>query len=168
METGPTTRKRRENPSDHSQQPLELWIGCRFEAIRLLVFCTWQSQDFGVGTGDFNPMSEEEASVRIPKLDKEVRDGEVNTATAILSLKGPCQGLGDIYLACVATAGLGQCRSLRASFEKCCHENKEESLRYLNMIGTQVCPDEEDKELCAALVLNQQIMLQAYPPSDQK
>ncbi len=94
------------------------------------------------------------------------RDQEINIAAAILSLSGPCRSVGDIYLACVATAGLGQCRHLRASFENCAKATAAESKEYLGIVGEMNCPPEEkDKELCAALLVNQQLMIQLAAPS---
>ena len=33
------------------------------------------------------------------------RESEIQTAAAVLSTQGPCRQVGDVYLACVATAG---------------------------------------------------------------
>lgn len=97
------------------------------------------------------------------------RDQEINIASAILSLSGPCRSVGDIYLACVATTGLGQCRHLRASFEQCAKATAAESKEYLSVIGEMNCPpDEKDKELCAALLVNQQLMMQLAGPSTKQ
>lgn len=89
------------------------------------------------------------------------RDQEIKTAAAILSLSGPCRAVGDIYLACVATAGVGQCRHLRASFEQCAKATAPGSKEYLGMLGELNCPpDEKDKELCAAHLVNTQLLMQ--------
>jgi hypothetical protein len=94
------------------------------------------------------------------------RDEEINTAAAILSLSGPCRGVGDVYLACVATAGLGQCRHLRASFEQCAKATASGSKEYLGMLGElNSPPDEKDKELYAAQMVNRQLMAQFYSSS---
>jgi len=85
------------------------------------------------------------------------RQQELDTAAAFLSLSGPCRQVGDVYLACVATAGLGMCRHLRASFEQCAKVTREESLSQLQLIGQQQCSKEKDKEQCAA-----QLVLQHY------
>lgn len=89
------------------------------------------------------------------------RDQEINTAAAILSLSGPCRAVGDVYLACVATAGLGQCRHLRAAFENCAKSTADDSKEYLEMVGDLNCPpDEKDKAFCAAKLINRQLMMQ--------
>lgn len=85
---------------------------------------------------------------------------ELDTATAILSLSGPCRNIGDIYLTCVATRGLGQCRPLRAGFESCAKETANNSRTMLGTIGAQMFPDaekEEDQALEAARMINRQL-----------
>ena len=93
-----------------------------------------------------------------------LREAEIQTASAILSIGGPCRAIGDVYLTCVATAGLGQCRHLRASFEDCAKSTMEGSRAYLQTIGDQWCKDEDDKTFCASQLVNQQLMMQAYEP----
>mmetsp|Transcript_426 Transcript_426/g.586 ORF Transcript_426/g.586 Transcript_426/m.586 type:complete len:136 (-) Transcript_426:413-820(-) len=93
---------------------------------------------------------------------------EINTAAAILSIAGPCRALGDVYLTCVAIAGLGECRHLRATFEQCAKASQESSRGYLDMIGSQWCEDKDDKVFCAAQMVNQQLMMQAYEPKQNE
>ena len=107
-----------------------------------------------------------EIKIELPNLDPEVRDSEVATATTFVSINGPCRGFGNVYLACVAKS-CGALSTLREKFESCCNEYKEESLSNLKVIGTSICPEEEDKELCAALVINQQTMMQLEPNRNQ-
>lgn len=98
------------------------------------------------------------------------RQQEIETAVAFLSISGPCKSRGDIYLACVATAGLGMCRHLRASFEQCARNNPS-SIAYLKEIGNRMCSEvqEENNErmLCAARIVNQQYM-PPHPPQQQQ
>jgi hypothetical protein len=98
------------------------------------------------------------------------RDAEINTAAAILSLPGPCRAVGrDVYLACVATAGLGQCRHLRAQFEECAKATASGSKEYLGMLGElNSPPDEKDKELYTAQMINRQLMAQLYASSSNE
>lgn len=89
------------------------------------------------------------------------REQEIDTAAAFLSISGPCWQQGNIYLACVATAGLGMCRHLRASFEQCAKAKRELSIRQLEVIGKEqqnLCGKEDDKTHCAARLVLQQYM----------
>lgn len=99
-------------------------------------------------------------------------DQEITTAVAYLSSTGPCQGFGDLYLTCVATAGLAMCRSLRAEFERCSKAQQAVSVQVLQDLGEQLCrhiPDkggatataDRERLLCAANLMNQQLM-QSY------
>ena len=93
------------------------------------------------------------------KLDKaaEMRNAEINTAAAVLSLSGPCRQVGDVYLACVATAGLGMCRSLRYNFEQCAKATSEESKEMLAGIGNQMfgyVENQDEQLLQAARMIN--------------
>lgn len=93
-----------------------------------------------------------------PVIDLEQK--EIQTASAILSLSGPCRNAGDIYLACVATSGLGMCRSLRASFEHCSKDTAQKSQDMLRTIGAELCPDANsvhEQTLCAARMINEQL-----------
>lgn len=87
------------------------------------------------------------------------RQQEIDTAAAFLSIAGPCYQAGNIYLACVATAGLGMCRHLRAAFEQCAKAHQETSRERLANIGQERCAGQEDKVQCAA-----RIVLQHYMP----
>lgn len=85
---------------------------------------------------------------------------ELDTASAILSLSGPCRNIGDVYLTCVATRGLGQCRPLRADFESCAKETAKNSRAMLGSIGRSMFPDagnEKDQALAAARMINRQL-----------
>jgi hypothetical protein len=68
--------------------------------------------------------------------------------------------VGDLYLTCVATAGLGMCRSLRAQFELCAKANQESSMQMLQELGREICSHVPEKEqlLCAADLINRQLM----------
>ena len=55
--------------------------------------------------------------------EAELQRREISTAAAVMSISGRCRQIGDVYLTCVATAGLGMCRSLRANFERCAKGN---------------------------------------------
>lgn len=94
------------------------------------------------------------AAVAAPNASSQAPDvqqqQEIDTAAAFLSLSGPCRQVGDVYLACVATAGLGQCRHLRASFEQCAKRSREESIAQLQLIGGEQFPNEKNKSLRAA------------------
>jgi hypothetical protein len=91
-------------------------------------------------------------------------ENEIRTATAFISTSGPCRGIGDIYLTCVATAGLGMCRSLRGQFEQCTKDMELTSRDMLNEFGAELCrhlpPNGSDRPLCAANLINQQLMQQ--------
>jgi hypothetical protein len=103
-------------------------------------------------------------------------DSDVTSAAAYLSSTGPCQGFGDLYLTCVATAGLGMCRSLRGQFEQCAKAQHDASVKLLHELGSQLCPHittennggngsdienrrlDRERLLCAANLMNQQLM----------
>jgi hypothetical protein len=88
-------------------------------------------------------------------------ENDIQTATAFLSTTGPCRAVGDLYLTCVATAGLGMCRNLRAEFERCTRDTQPLSRQLLRELGDQLCRQhaaEEDRWLCAADLVNQQLM----------
>ena len=91
---------------------------------------------------------------------EDIQQEVLDTASAILSISGPCRQIGDIYLACVATKGLGQCRPLRAGFEGCAKENATNSMAMLGSIGSQMFPDasnEKEQTLMTAQMINQQL-----------
>ena len=90
---------------------------------------------------------------------------EIDTAAAFLSLTGPCQQAGHVYLACVATAGLGMCRHLRASFTQCTVAHAAASRERLQGIGQERCSssNDNDKTLCAARIVLRHYM--PRPPS---
>lgn len=89
----------------------------------------------------------------------QLRAQEVDTASAFLSIEGPCRQVGNVYLACVATAGLGMCRSLRADSEACAKDTRLEAREQLTMIGQRNCEGSDDPQLCAA-----QMALRHYLP----
>ena len=110
------------------------------------------------------------ASQQAPS-EAELRQREISTAAAVLSISGPCRQVGDIYLTCVATAGLGMCRSLRATFEQCAKQTAENSTSMLRGLGDQVCAHvegEDEKLLCAANMVNAQLMRGYGPPGGQQ
>ena len=84
-------------------------------------------------------------------------------ATALMSTWGPCRSPGDAYLACVATAGLGQCKALRKGFEECCRATEAASAGGLSALAAQMCAHEADEtaqKSCAARVVLQRAMQQ--------
>jgi hypothetical protein len=89
----------------------------------------------------------------------QLRAQEVDTASAFLSIEGPCRQVGNVYLACVATAGLGMCRSLLAEFEACAKDTQLEAREQLTLIGQRNCEGSDDPQLCAA-----QMALRHYLP----
>ena len=105
--------------------------------------------------------SEPAPSLTAEPDEAELRRREISTAAAVMSIAGPCRQVGDIYLACVATAGLGMCRQLRATFEQCAKGTAEQSTAMLGGFGEQVCAhvsDPDEQLLCAAQLVNQQLM----------
>jgi hypothetical protein len=91
----------------------------------------------------------------------ESRRQEIDMAAAVLSLSGPCRNVGDMYLTCVATQGLGQCRALRSGFEQCSKETAANSKDMLASMGAQIFVDlksEEEQTLSTARMVNRQLM----------
>jgi hypothetical protein len=87
---------------------------------------------------------------------------EIEMATALMSIAGPCRIVGDIYLSCVATAGLGQCRSLRAQFEQCGIQSAPESRVMLGKFSKKACAqidDDQDQMQCGAQMVMKQVLL---------
>lgn len=95
--------------------------------------------------------------------EPDIKQEQLDTAAAILSISGPCRNIGDIYLSCVATKGLGQCRPLRAGFESCAKETAANSRAMLGSIGAQMFPDADKKE-DQALIAAQMIIQQLFQP----
>lgn len=97
--------------------------------------------------------------------DGDPREQEINTAAAFLSIDGPCRQVANVYLACVATAGLGMCRHLRANFEDCAKSTRQEAREQITFIGgaTSQCEKHDDQTLCAA-----QMALKHYLPPQQQ
>jgi hypothetical protein len=113
--------------------------------------------------------SKSTSEVRPDKAELQRR--EISTAAAVMSISGPCRQVGDIYLTCVATAGLGMCRSLRATFEQCAKGTAENSTEMLGGLSAQMCghvEGEEEQMLCAARLVNQQLMRGYGPPGAQE
>jgi hypothetical protein len=110
-----------------------------------------------------NPLEEQQAS---PSRQEQ----EIEMATALMSVSGPCRVVGDIYLSCVATAGLGMCRSLRAQFQECTKAVGPESREMLDLFSQQACAhirDDDQKRLqCGAQLVMQQVLSagQHQPP----
>jgi uncharacterized protein HemX len=106
------------------------------------------------------------------KEQEEQIEDEIRTATAFISTSGPCRGIGDVYLTCVATAGLGMCRSLRAQFEQCTASSQATSREMLQELGAELCRhmtqsnnnNDNERLLCAANLVNEQLM-QGYSVS---
>eukprot|EP00586_Coscinodiscus_wailesii_P014041 CAMPEP_0172504290 /NCGR_PEP_ID=MMETSP1066-20121228/177313_1 /TAXON_ID=671091 /ORGANISM="Coscinodiscus wailesii, Strain CCMP2513" /LENGTH=114 /DNA_ID=CAMNT_0013280405 /DNA_START=142 /DNA_END=483 /DNA_ORIENTATION=+ len=98
---------------------------------------------------------------------EEMREREINTAAAVMSTSGPCRQIGDVYLTCVATAGLGMCRGLRASYEQCAKETRDGSKVVLGTLANQACghvDGQDEKLLCAANLVNRELMRGFYGP----
>jgi hypothetical protein len=112
-----------------------------------------------------NPSAEQQQQA--PALSHQ--EQEIETATALMSVSGPCRVVGDVYLSCVATAGLGMCRSLRVQFEQCVNESAPESRQMLDLFSQQVCafiPDDDQKRLqCGAQMGMQQVLSAGQPKS---
>ena len=99
---------------------------------------------------------------------------QINTAAAYLSTtSGPCRHIGDMYLTCVATAGLGMCKSYRYAYQQCVAEVSEEyGKNMLRDLADQVCghidakgrknSEEERMDCASGFVLGQ---MMAYAPS---
>ena len=104
-----------------------------------------------------NPVAEQ---LQAPPLSRQ--EQEIEMATAFMSVAGPCRVVGDVYLSCVATAGLGMCRTLRAQFEQCANESAPESRAMLNAYSQQVCahiPEDDQARLqCGAQMVMQQVV----------
>mmetsp|Transcript_27807 Transcript_27807/g.36949 ORF Transcript_27807/g.36949 Transcript_27807/m.36949 type:complete len:133 (-) Transcript_27807:315-713(-) len=82
---------------------------------------------------------------------------EIEVATALMSIWGPCRGVSDAYLACVATSGLGMCKPIRNAFEQCASTFEESSREDLNMLGSHMCSHEaegsEERLQCASQIV---------------
>ena len=102
------------------------------------------------------------------------RQQRIDTATAYLcTASGPCRSIGDVYLAYVAKAGLGMCKSYRYAYQNCSKECSETMGRdMLQGLGEQVCrhvdgtnehtkEDDKDKMSCAAGFVMSQMMAAA-------
>lgn len=60
-------------------------------------------------------------------------------SVAYLSIWGPCRGVGDEYLNCVVTEGMGMCKPLRRTFEKCAMETSGSGVQMLDQLANQAC-----------------------------
>ena len=100
------------------------------------------------------------------------RQQRIDTATAYLcTASGPCRSIGDVYLACVATAGLGMCKSYRHAYQNCTKKCSGTIGRdMLQGLGEQACSHiectneqtkEDDKMSCAAGFVMSQMMAAA-------
>mmetsp|Transcript_17217 Transcript_17217/g.23672 ORF Transcript_17217/g.23672 Transcript_17217/m.23672 type:complete len:119 (-) Transcript_17217:285-641(-) len=82
---------------------------------------------------------------------------EIEVATALMSIWGPCRGVGDAYLACVATSGLGMCKSIRYGFQQCAQASMQSSTDSLTALGSHMCshvPEgSEERARCAAQIV---------------
>ena len=93
-------------------------------------------------------------------------DSDLETAKVLMSISGPCRAAGDAYLACVATAGLGQCKHLRRNFLQCTEAAAQSSHYLLQSLGDQMCPQfdgdteghKKQRLRCAVEIVNQQFM----------
>jgi hypothetical protein len=82
---------------------------------------------------------------------------QINTAVAALSMMGPCRGVGDVYLGCVATSDIDMCRSVRADFEQCATTSAAGSLEILEQVGEHMLghmASKEEKLLGVATLIN--------------
>jgi hypothetical protein len=67
--------------------------------------------------------------------------------TSFLSIWGPCRRVGDEYLSCVVTAGMGMCKPLRRNFERCATETSGHAVEMLDQLSLQACTHlDNDKE----------------------
>ena len=64
---------------------------------------------------------------------------EIYRATSFISIWGPCRRVGDEYLSCVVTAGMGMCKPLRRNFERCAAETSEHAIEMLDQLALQAC-----------------------------
>lgn len=64
---------------------------------------------------------------------------EFYKATSFLSIWGPCRGIGDEYLSCVTTEGMGMCKPLRRQFEQCTNETRNIAITMLDQLALQAC-----------------------------
>lgn len=71
-------------------------------------------------------------------------------ASSLLSIWGPCRHIGDSYLSCVVTEGMGMCKPIRRNFEQCATETAEYSIAMLDQISLQACSHISGKEGSAA------------------
>lgn len=62
---------------------------------------------------------------------------EFYRATSLLSIWGPCRRIGDEYLSCVVTEGMGMCKPLRGHFERCATETAGYSMAMLDQLAMQ-------------------------------
>jgi hypothetical protein len=70
----------------------------------------------------------------------------IDTAVAAVSMLGPCRGVGDRYLGCVATSDHDMRRSFGADFEQCVKASEAGSLKILDQIGELMLGHMENKE----------------------
>jgi len=71
--------------------------------------------------------------------DDRSRNREFYRAASFLSIWGPCRGIGDAYLSCVLSEGLGMCKPVRRVFEQCGADTSVYSLAMLDRVGDQAC-----------------------------
>ena len=60
-------------------------------------------------------------------------------AASLISIWGPCRRVGDEYLSCVVTAGMGMCKPLRRTFEQCAQETSDHAVGMLDQLALQAC-----------------------------
>ena len=84
-------------------------------------------------------------------------NNDYRRAASLISIWGPCRRVGDEYLSCVVTAGMGQCKPLRRLFETCAQETSGHAVGLLDQLALQACGHVEEnavaKRNCAAEVL---------------
>jgi hypothetical protein len=82
---------------------------------------------------------------------------EISTATALVSLSGPCRRVGNLYLETVSMGSLGRSDLLRANFEECAKTSAAGSIEILEHIGERMAghiESKEDKLIYAAQLIN--------------
>jgi len=98
-----------------------------------------------------------------------LRQKEIDSAAAIVSMTRPCRAVGDLYLMCVATTttAMEQCRSFQTQFANCTQQHHNDSQTYMQQRLVPLipeCVDHADPTLCAAQIMTQELMRQAHEP----
>ena len=87
----------------------------------------------GVHTSIPTPLATSDSATTVLPTD------DLYRATSLISIWGPCRRVGDEYLSCVVTSGMGMCKPLRRNFERCATETSEHALGMLDQLAVQAC-----------------------------